>query len=704
MIETDGKVSILLVDDRPDKLLAIEAVLDDLAEEIVRANSGREALRQVLARDFAVILLDVNMPGMDGFETAEFIRKRKNSEHIPIIFITAFGDEFHMARGYELGAVDYIAAPVVPEVLRSKVAVFVDLYRKTEQVKRQAESLRRRASQLQVLASTSLAINAARSVSRMLQTVTETAAELIGAHQAITLFVDPRSGRSREPTQALGVFSDKYAEWRSQPLKLDLLTNTLVYRGMAATRMTQAEYMAHPDWQVVSQVAVPPVVNGMLACPLMGRDGTRIGIVYLTDPYGQAFTAEDEMLLVQLAQVAAVAVENALFAEEREANRLKDEFLSTLSHELRTPLSAILGWTQLLRLQCTEEGEMAHALEVIERNARAQTKLIEDMLDVSRITTGKLRINLKRATLAPIITAAADVVVPAADAKNIGLHLDIPSQSIWLKADADRLQQVAWNLLTNAVKFTPAGGRVDVTVRLEGGEAVVRVSDTGRGIAPSFLPHVFDAFRQADSSSTRSHGGLGIGLTIVRHIVEMHGGRVAAESEVGAGSTFTVTLPIESATIAGDGETVNLAAGGSAGRLELMDLAGLRVLVVDDEPDARGVVRQILLRAGASVEVCASAAEGLEALTRYRPDILVSDIAMPDVDGYAFLASVRQLAVDAGGQTPAIALTAYARPEDKTRALNAQFQAHLSKPVDPYELARAIRGLCPAPAAAPVAT
>src|SRR5690349_1759794 len=366
----EGKVNILLVDDRPDKLLALEAVLEDLGQNVVRAYSGREALRYVLSHEFAVILLDVNMPGMDGFETAELIRQRKSSEHVPIIFVTAFGDEMLASRGYSLGAVDYILTPVVPEVLRSKVAVFVDLFKKSEQVKRQAESLHRRAAQRQKLADASVAINSALSIDKMLQVVTETARDVIGAHQAITLFIDPRPGQRARRVQASAAYSDKYAEWRGQPLQLDAITDTAVFRSYTATRMSETELLDHPDWEIVRKVRIPPIRGGMLAAPLTGRDGSRLGVIYLCDRGDGPFSADDEFIAVQLAQMASIAIENTLFAEEREANRIKDEFLSTLSHELRTPLNAILGWTQLLQME-KPTGEMAHGLEVIERNARA---------------------------------------------------------------------------------------------------------------------------------------------------------------------------------------------------------------------------------------------------------------------------------------------------------------------------------------------
>src|SRR4051812_31164367 len=411
MSESEGKVNILLVDDRPDKLLAIEAVLEDLGQNVVRAYSGREALRYVLSHEFAVILLDVNMPGMDGFETAGLIRQRKSSEHVPIIFITAFGDEMLASRGYSLGAVDYILTPVVPEVLRSKVAVFVDLFKKSEQVKRQADTLRRRATQVQKLADASVAINSALSIDRMLQIVTETAREVIGGHQAITLFIDPRPGQRARRIQAHAAYSDKYAEWRGQPLQLDSITDTAVFRSYTATRMSETELLDHPDWEIVRKDRIPPIRGGMLAAPLTGRDGSRLGVIYLCDRGDGQFSADDEFIAVQLAQMASIAVENTLFAEEREANRIKDEFLSTLSHELRTPLNAILGWTQLLQME-KPAGEMAHGLEVIERNARAQTKLIEDLLDVSRISTGKLRLASKVVPVASVVDAAADAVKP----------------------------------------------------------------------------------------------------------------------------------------------------------------------------------------------------------------------------------------------------------------------------------------------------
>jgi signal transduction histidine kinase len=757
----DTKASILIVDDRPEKLLALEAVLEDLNQHIVRAYSGREALRHVLDREFAVILLDVNMPGMDGFETASLIRQRKSSQHVPIIFITAFGDEMHAARGYSLGAVDYILAPVVPEVLRTKVAVFVDLYRKTEQTRRQAESLRRRAAQLQKLAAVAIAINGADSMERMLQTITDTARDIVGAHQAITLLMlgggftggggsaartaqQLQRQKQQRPPKTVNVasFSDKYAHWRGRPLKLDRIATTLVAQSKTATRLTQRELHEHPDWQIVQRCEVPPVIGGMLAAPLTGHDAGNLGVIYLGERYDdEEFSNDDEAILVQLAQMASIAIENILFAEEREANRLKDEFLATLSHELRTPLNAILGWTQLLKME-GENGsgsssgggdsapaaateEIAHGLDVIERNARSQTKLIEDLLDVSRITTGKLRLSVKPVELDLIVRAAVDAVRPTIEAKQITLTPRLDASSATLSGDPDRLQQVCWNLLSNAAKFTPQGGTIDVTLSDSGTTGVMlSVRDSGAGIDPKFLPYVFDRFRQADSSSTRSHGGLGIGLTIVRHIVELHGGSVAAHSDgEGRGSTFSVSLPLipavaapmsqptapettttttHNATQAGPGpDGGNVAAAVSAQQpasrqlIEPVNLGGVRVLLVDDEPDTREVISQILRRCGALVKTASSAREALNVfgVDAGGVDVLVSDIAMPDEDGYFLIRELRGRPPEQGGTVPAVALTAYAREEDRQRALAAGFQSHLAKPVEPCDLAQAIASL-----------
>jgi signal transduction histidine kinase/CheY-like chemotaxis protein len=376
-------------------------------------------------------------------------------------------------------------------------------------------------------------------------------------------------------------------------------------------------------------------------------------------------------------------------------NRAKDVFLATLSHELRTPLTAILGWSRVLRDRKMDEESARHGLDVIERNAEAQHQLIRDLLDVSRIISGKLQLKPRQVGLAPIVEAALDSVRQAADAKAIRLGAEYDDEADLVTGDPDRLQQVVWNLLSNAIKFTPKGGRVGVRVERDGSDVRVRVSDTGQGIAPEFLPHVFERFRQQDGSTTREHGGLGLGLAIVRHLVEQHGGQVSAESAgEQLGSTFTFNLPIAAVkTPAEARESAGQPPSKSSTGEGATTLEGVRVLVVDDQPDARELLALVLGRAGAEVSTAASASEAIELLQTEEVDVLISDIGMPAVDGYALIGRVRDMPAARARHTPSVALTAYASEEDRRRALAAGFDAHISKPVEPAELVSVIADL-----------
>jgi CheY-like chemotaxis protein/two-component sensor histidine kinase len=380
-------------------------------------------------------------------------------------------------------------------------------------------------------------------------------------------------------------------------------------------------------------------------------------------------------------------------AEAEVANRAKDEFLATLSHELRTPLTAILGWARILRKEEVDEPTRVRGLEVIERNVQAQSRLIEDVLDVSRIITGKMQLNVRRIEMRGVIDAAIESVRPAAEAKKIDL-VPVVEGPAAIKGDAERLQQVVWNLLSNAIKFTPNGGRIEARLRTRGEQVDLEVTDSGKGIPSEFLPYVFDRFRQADSSSTRAHGGLGIGLALVRHLVELHGGNVSARSGgEGKGSTFAISLPVAGpAADPGDLAPVPAATVSRVSVTGLPTLEGLRVLVVDDEADARDLIGVILRRRGAEVTAAASVAEALEAVERSRPDVLVSDISMPESDGYELIRELRQRA-SGSGAVPAVALTAYARSQDRERALASGFQLHLAKPVEPDDLILAVADL-----------
>jgi signal transduction histidine kinase len=416
--------------------------------------------------------------------------------------------------------------------------------------------------------------------------------------------------------------------------------------------------------------------------------------------------------------VAALA--DRLAARNRdlaEANRLKDEFLATLSHELRTPLHSILGWVQLLRAGGLDGEEMQTGLETIERSARAQNQLIKDLLDVSRIITGKMRIDPRPVQPSAIVSAAIDAVRPAAEAKGITLSAELDRFAGPVNADPDRLQQIAWNLLTNAIKFTPRGGRVDVRVARVEGSARLTVRDTGIGIERNFLPHLFERFRQADSSTTRSYGGLGLGLALVRHLAELHGGTVEAASDgPGKGAEFAVALPLVGVAAGGSSRPSAESASAEAVGPRRSDgperaagpqgaeaggkpprsagpLAGVTVLVVDDDPDARALVERLLRRGGAEVTAAGSAEEAMALIDRRPPDVLVSDIGMPGEDGVALIRRVRSLDPERGGRIPAAALTAFAREEERNRALAAGFQRHLAKPVEPGELTAAVAAL-----------
>jgi PAS domain S-box-containing protein len=386
--------------------------------------------------------------------------------------------------------------------------------------------------------------------------------------------------------------------------------------------------------------------------------------------------------------------ERAARAQAEAANRLKDEFLSTLSHELRTPLNAIVGWVQMLRSGTLSPAEALDGLAVIERNAKAQTTLINDLLDISRIMSGKVYMDVRPVDPVGVVRAALDSVRLAAEAKGVRVEAALePSGEV--TGDADRLQQVVWNLLSNAVKFTPKGGRVFARLERSGTHVRITVSDDGQGIDPAFLPHVFERFRQADSSSVRRHGGLGLGLAIVRHLVEMHGGTVRAESDgPGKGATFTVDLPMRAVrSLSPDPAAEGQAAAGGAAGPSWAGLQGLRVLIVDDEADARNLVGLVLRKAGAAVTAAASAAEALALLAESTPDAMVCDIGMPGEDGYSLIRKIRRLAPDAGGRVPAVALTAFARSEDRERALSAGFQMHVPKPVEPNVLTEALAAL-----------
>jgi signal transduction histidine kinase len=680
---TESRPGILIVDDRPEQRFSLGAVLHDLAADIVEAPSGAEALRWLLRRDFAVILLDVNMPGCDGFETAALIRQRRISRTTPIIFVTAYGDEARAARGYSLGAVDYIFAPVDPHVLRSKVSVFLELHEKTEEVLHQAASLRRHAEQLRRLAVAATGIHRAASFEDLVKVVADTAASILGAAQ-VAVEIDPES-LAEAPAAARPHAGGSF--WRPERTSLAAIARgALQHLEARPIRFSRSELNDHPRWgrPEPSPDFIP--LQGWLAAPLSRSDGRLLGWIQLSEKQGGDFSAEDEAVLVQLAQMAAIAAENRVVAEVREANRLKDEFLATLSHELRTPLQSILTWSQLLREDAPADSAVRRGLDVIDRNARAQTRLIEDLLDVSRIISGKLALEKRALRLGEVVAAAVEDAGPAAREKQIEIALEAHADP-WLTGDPNRLRQVVGNLLSNAIKFTSERGRVTLTLETSDGEVEVAVRDTGKGIDPEFLPHLFERFRQADSGTTRSQGGLGIGLAIARHLTELHGGSIRAESSgEGSGATFAVRFPLGVGPAARALPEAPRVVPGT-------DLGGVRILLVEDEADTREGLMLVLAKQGASVEAVGSAREALETLDRGVHQLLISDLAMPGEDGFSLIRRVRARPAEAGGRIPAAALSAYVRPEERARAILAGFDCHLPKPIEPAELAEALREL-----------
>lgn len=427
----------------------------------------------------------------------------------------------------------------------------------------------------------------------------------------------------------------------------------------------------------------------------LSHEGQIIGTLTIIEDVTERVAREAELHAQIEARSKLLASEKLARSEAERANRLKDEFLATISHELRNPLNAIMGWAHMLRLGKLTDANAERAVETIYRNAKSQAQLVADLLDVSRIISGKLRLDVRTVDLIYIINAAIDSVRPAVDAKGIRLQTLLDPAGGPISGDADRLQQIVWNLLTNAVKFTPRGGRIQVKVQRINSHVEIVVSDSGVGISKEFLPYVFDRFRQADASTTRIHGGLGLGLSIVRQLVDLHGGSVSVHSEgEGKGATFTITLPFVGVVSNQEGESVHPTQGDESASFEgLPSLQGLKVLVVDDEPDTRELIREVLKECGSEVITSQSAAEALVALEEHKPDILISDLGMPDEDGYSLISKIRALPEDRGGQIPAAALTAYARAEDRMRVLRSGFQFHLPKPVDSAELVTVVASL-----------
>ncbi|MEH1836812.1 MAG: response regulator [Nostoc sp.] len=640
-----------------DSLLDAELAQAMLTEggincELIRVETGADFLAALESETFDLILSDYALPSFDGISALEIARNR--TPEVPFIFVSAALGEELAIEALKNGATDYVLKQRLGRLVPSVQRALREAKERRER-QRAEESLQKSEAKYRRIVDTSYeGIWMIDSQSRT-EFVNQRLSEMLGygaqemLGRSIFDFMD----------QGDGIVAQKKLQWLKREGS-DLKEGRL--------RCKDGSYI----WTLISARAILNEHSEFLGA-----------IAMLTDITDRKRTEEERDRLLQLEQVAR--------AEAEAANRIKDEFLAVLSHELRSPLNPILGWAKLLQTRKFDEVALQKALETIERNAKLQAQLIEDLLDVSRILQGKLNLNMMPVNLASTIEAAMDTVHLAAEAKTIQIQTMLDPMGKVL-GDSARLQQVFWNLLSNAVKFTPLEGKVNVRLECIDAQAQITVSDTGKGIHPDFLPHVFDYFRQGDSTTTRKFGGLGLGLAIARHLVEMHGGTVSAESlGEDKGAIFTVKLPLikDGTTIKDD---IN---GDSSTEVPVSSpLMGIQVLIVDDNADTRDFFSFVLEQFGAIVTPVASGDEALQVLTKSKPDILLSDIGMPEMNGYMLMQEVRTLEAEVGAkQIPAIALTAYAGEINQQQALTAGFQQHIVKPVAPEELLMAISNL-----------
>jgi PAS domain S-box-containing protein len=610
----------------------------------------------------------------EGVSHYETIRRRKDGTLIPIsLTVSPIYDD----AGVLIGA--------------SKIARDI-----TEQAQLH-EAVKRQATTAQRLSKVGAMVASSLDRSTIVQKVTDVATDLTQAEFGAFFYnvTDRQTGEPCTLHTLAGASKEAFARF-PQPRTTTVFAPT--FHGEGVVRLADVtedpRYGKNPPYLGMPDGHVP--VRSYLAVPVKAGSGEVLGGLFFGHSRVGMFTEQHEQLATGVAGWASLALENArLYYEARDADRLKDQFLAVLSHELRTPLNAIVGYSRLLRGSILTGEKAARGLETLERNASALTQIVEDVLDVSRIVSGKLRLDVQPVELPLVVHNAMATVQPAADARGVRVQAIVDPRVGPVSGDPDRLQQVVWNLLSNAVKFTPKNGRAQVRVERVNSHIDIVVSDTGIGIREEFLPYVFERFRQADGGTTRKTGGLGLGLSIVRHIVEMHGGSVYAASEgEGKGATFRVRLPVMIVHANGVGETREhpLTEKGAA-LIGLGNLTGVRVLAVDDEEDALGLLRVVLETAGAEVVTTASAREALERLAVTRPDALVVDLGMPGMDGFELISRVRASADANVRDIPAAALTAFARSEDRTKALQSGFELHLAKPVDPGELVASVATL-----------
>ncbi|HEX8011269.1 MAG TPA: response regulator [Casimicrobiaceae bacterium] len=691
---------ILIVDDRPDKLLVYRTILEDLGANLYTAASGEQALKQVLEREFAVILLDVNMPGLNGLETAALIRNRSRSAHIPIIFITAdFNDEQHVAKGYALGAVDYIASPVVPEILQAKVKVFVDLFLLTQQAKRQA-------AERMALAEERAARAAAEQAGRRLAFLAQASVALAGSLDAAAIgrelvrlcvpFLADAAALTRVDPQ--GGDAGTEVAWAGEDPGRVPLGGTVSGDGNAWYAATVRRVGASARLAVFSNRAGTPASSRLDAAPLAGlidapagrtihcvafapllARGRALGVLALALwTEGREFDNDTLAMATDLGGRAATALDNALlYGKTQEEDRRKDEFLAMLAHELRNPLAPISNALHILQMADQNPAKVGWATEVIGRQLKQLVRLVDDLLDVSRVTRGKIELKIEAIDAGEVVVAAVETSRPYVDALEHTLTVLLPPEQLLLKGDFARVAQILANLINNAAKYTDRGGRISLSVAREGTEIVFRVRDTGVGIPKEQLACIFEPFTQIDRTLDRSRGGLGLGLTLVRRLAEMHGGRVQAASDgLGLGSEFTVALPAASSALqTSDGGAREAAVAFASEPL------GLRVLVVDDNRDVAESTALLLRMSGCDVHVAYDGDEALRVLPRVGPDAVLLDIGLPRINGYEVAERIR--AQPEYRRTLLVAMSGYGQEEHRLQSQRAGFDYHIVKPIDP---------------------